>query len=514
MLTSLFAAASVSAISSAPVLPTKVIAASLFKNGYAVVTREAQFSGSGTFTVSELPPSVLGTFWITASPGVKLNEVIFTTEETTSEREATSIEEILSLNLGKKLHFLLGDRRLLHGTLRSVAGGLAILEQTSDEGKPMGIRALPKGSIMEVTSDDGSLLWKLKQTTSQRVLRFKASATGKASLFLIGLERGLTWAPAYSVDITDAKKLHLVAKATLLNDLANLEGIELRLVTGFPNIPYINIWDPFTSQQSVDQWVSGLMNAGTQDAFRAQPGFSGQMAANARMAERDFGAAFPTNPIPGQQEEDLFFYHQPDVTLKRGDRGYYVLFTADAEFEHVYEWEILDQIQDTQYIQRQDVPDDVWHSLKFKNTSGRPFTTAAAVTMKNGELLGQDMMKYTTAGADATVRITKAMDVAAESAEEETERKRDALQLRSGYYDLVSLKGTLQVANRKADAIKLKVTKFLTGEVKAAEGNPKITALAKGLRAVNPRQRLEWTLALKAGEKKTVSYSYSVFINR
>jgi hypothetical protein len=239
------------------------------------------------------------------------------------------------------------------------------------------------------------------------------------------------------------------------------------------------------------------------------------MAANMRLAERDFGEAFTPSQLPGMMTEDLFFYRQPDVNLKRSDRGYYVLFTAESDYEHIYEWEIADVIQDTVYAQRpEDQPEDVWHSLKFKNTSGRPFTTASAVTMKDGELLGQDMMRYTSVNADATVRITKALDVAAESAEEEVERKRDALVIRGNYYDLVTLKGTLRVMNRKTDPVTLKITKFLTGELVSADGMPKKTAVAKGLRAVNQRLKLDWTLDLKPGDKRELTYTYTVYINR
>jgi hypothetical protein len=49
--------------------------------------------------------------------------------------------------------------------------------------------------------------------------------------------------------------------------------------------------------------------------------------------------------------------------------------------------------------------------------------------------------------------------------------------------------------------------------VKQADASPKITSLAKGLRAVNPRQKLDWKVDLKPGEKKTVTYTYTVYIN-
>ena len=234
-----------------------------------------------------------------------------------------------------------------------------------------------------------------------------------------------------------------------------------------------------------------------------------------RMAERSFDEAFNTSTLAGLTAEDLFFYRQPNVRLAPGERGYYILFAAQAEYRHVYELDLPDTIQDTRYVGIQPGQEvrDVWHSLKFKNTSKQPFTTGAATVMKDGEILGQDMMMYTSVEAEATVRITKALDVRVDDDEEEVERQREFLKIRSGHYDLVTLKGTVQIANRKSEAVTLEISKTLTGEVKQADATPKITSLAKGLRAVNPRQRLEWKIELKPGEKRTLSYTYNVYIN-
>lgn len=495
---------------------TKVIAASLFKNGYAVVTREAPIAASGEVMVAEMPQAVLGTFWITASPGIKLKEVVFTTQETTQKRNVQSLEEVLGANVGKMLHLQTADKGMIQGKLLSASGSVLILDRFEDK-KPIGMIAIQKAMVLQVSAETGQLAWQVAQTTSQRVLRLKADAPQKGSLYIVSLERGLTWAPGYSLDITDPKKLKMTAKATIMNDLANIENMEVRLVTGFPNIPYINLWDPFTTQQNLNQWADQLMSAGTPAQLRDRGGFGGQMAQNmAYQRAEDFAAAFDPSTLQGLQAEDLFFYRQPGVTLKKGDRGYFVLLSMESDYEHIYEWEVADQIRDDRYYNpnpnQPPAPEDVWHSIRFKNVSKQPLTTAAAVTIKNGEILGQDMMKYTGIGAESCVKITKALDVRADAAEEETARERESLKLRSGYYDLVTLKGKLQVVNRKADTVKLQVTKFLTGEIKSMDGKPTVTTQAKGLRAVNPKQKIEWTIEVKPGEKAELNYSYTVYV--
>ncbi len=511
MYTGLLAAAAMAAGPTA--LKLKPTEASLFKNGFAVVVRETALGASGEYVLEELPVAVLGTLWITASDGVKLREVIVGTEKGEVRAPVGSIDEILQANVGKNLNFLLGDRRAASGKLVAVTGGICIIEHEPKPGQRQ-TWALNKGSIVEVSSD-GELIWHVARPTSKRVLRFQAETPGKGKLYIVSLERGASWAPAYSVDIADKKLLRLVSKATILNDTLDLDRIEVRLVTGFPNIPFLPWLDPFTSGQSLQDFANSLMGMGTRQQLRDAAGFpgpAGGMAQN-RLAEKSFDDAFEVSQLPGVTAEDLFFYRLPNVRLRPGERGYYVLFGSNAEYRHIYEWDIADTIQDTNYVGKQNQPNDVWHSLKFKNTSGQPLTTAAATVMKDGEILGQDMMGYTSAGAEATVRITKALDVRAEDDEEEASREREFLKIRSGHYDKVTLKGTLQIQNRKSEDVTIEVTKVLTGEIAAAEGKPKQTTLAKGLRAVNPRQRLEWKIDLKPGEKKTVIYTYTVFIS-
>ena len=491
-------------------VPTSV---SLFKNGFAVVVREAKLGTSGDYSLDELPPAVLGTLWITASRGVKLDEVVVGNKETEVDRPATSLDEILMANVGKVLTFRLNDTRSETGKLLSAAGNICVIERTKGD---LPILALPKGAISEITSDS-KLIYTLKSKVTKRIMRFRANTPGTGSLYILSLERGASWAPGYSVDISDPKTVKVVSKATIINDTLEMNGIETRLVTGFPNVPFVRWMDPFTSGQSLIDFANSLMGMGSPADFRRDAGGfggGGQMMQN-RMAERSFDEAFNTSTLAGLTAEDLFFYRQPNVRLMPGERGYYILFSAQAEYRHVYELDLPDTIQDTRYVGIQPGQEvrDVWHSLKFKNTSKQPFTTGAASVMKDGELLGQDMMMYTSPEADATVRITKALDVRVDDDEEEVERKREELKIRSGYYDLVTLKGTVQIANRKSEAVTLEITKTLTGEVKQADATPRITSLAKGLRAVNPRQKLAWKIDLKPGEKKTVTYTYTVYIN-
>src|SRR5207244_2793900 len=70
--------------------------------------------------------------------------------------------------------------------------------------------------------------------------------------------------------------------------------------------------------------------------------------------------------------------------------------------------------------------EEVWHSVRLQNTGKVPWTTAPALTMQGGQVLGQDLIRYTSPGGKTTVKITQAVDIKAERAEFEVERKRNA----------------------------------------------------------------------------------------
>ena len=156
----------------------------------------------------------------------------------------------------------------------------------------------------------------------------------------------------------------------------------------------------------------------------------------------------------------------------------------------------------------------VWHSLRLENSLKLPWTTAPAQVIKDNQLLGQDILNYTPPGAETDLRITRAVSVKAEQIEYETDRKRDAARFYGYHYDLVTVRGELEVNNYKTKPISLEITKYLSGELKSSEPKALESKLARGLRRANPRSKLTWTLELKSGEQQKLHYTYEVYIRR
>lgn len=483
----------------------KIDSVALFKNGYAMVIRKFPVKDGGA-VVAEIPQAALGTFWITTSGDLKIEEVVTTQVDKTTTTKPGNIDEFMQLNVGKTVMLQTVNLGIIEGKLIQVAGDSVMVERG---GVPT---MFSRQEIRSITVKEGAVTSR-PSTRKERVMRFKTRGTGE--IFLYGLERGMTWSPAYALDISDSKSLEMTAKATVLNDLGNLSGANLRLVTGFPNVPWSTVAEPLLSGQSVDQFTNFLASVG----MPAGGGFGGggrrdAMTQNAAPAA-DFGGAFSQGFSSTDMAEDLFFYKRPGVTLKSGDRAFYVLFEAKSEYSHLYTVDFPDTVaNNVDYRGMPEGPSDVWHSLNFKNTSGQPLTTAPVSVYKDGQLMGQDTLMYTPAGADLLVKMSKALDIRAEATEEELSRERGALRIpNTGFvYDLVTLKGTISLRNFKNQEVRMMMNKLVTGEIVEADKTPAITKSAKGLREINPASKLIWKLDLKPGQQLEVKYTYKLYL--
>jgi hypothetical protein len=102
--------------------------------------------------------------------------------------------------------------------------------------------------------------------------------------------------------------------------------------------------------------------------------------------------------------------------------------------------------------------------------------------------------------------------VLAEQTEIEVERQRDAAVFHGYRYDLVKVKGQLNISNRLDKSINIEIAKELSGEVLESSPKSKDVKTAKGLKQVNEKHLLTWELELKAGSKTEIIYQYQVYI--
>jgi hypothetical protein len=493
------------AAGAAPIVKPEVVSASLFKNGYAMVVRKFDLKGPVT-VVRDLPNPALGTFWMNSSGNVKIRRIVVTNEMTEVSVNAVGFDAFLRANLNKTAEVKTVNLGTVVGKVLSLDGEFLMMEVAGKH------TVFSRVEIRSVAIEDATT----KTTAKVPVRGMRIEADGTGTVYMMGLERGLTWVPGYSIDISNEKTARLSAKATIINDLASFKQASLSLVTGFPNLPMMYFQEPLLSGQSFDQFA-GMLNSiggGGGGGFAGQSGRREMMMQNMAPAA---DAGWAPLPAVGEQTEDLFFYKISNINLNQSDRGFYMLFDSESEFNHLYTLDFASTGPVNSRNSYQPLPDgvqDVWHTIRFKNSSKQPLTTGAASIYKDGNLIGQDQLMYSSPGAEVSLKLNKALDIRAEGLEVELERLSRNLILpnNSAGFDLVSIEGTIELQNRKSEKVEMRITKPVVGEVVSTTDNGSVRKDARGLRDVNPQSVITWKISLAPGEKKTVTYRYKFFL--
>ena len=517
----------------------------LFKNGLAFFVSEAAVPENKTeFYVVPSAAASHGTFWVAYPDKLKLNSLTVKQTQLDELVDAINVAELLRANVGKtvKLYFPDPDEPTIEGKILYFAqdrqtpkpepyapGGLATVAgnyRGYDYRSRLAIIDTPNGQvgvnpdiIRRVDFPNGTPARAFaKKKDSMRLDIKLAEPADDQKLFVSYLAKGITWAPSYVVDISKPDKAEISAKAAVINEVCDLKGVTLQLVTGFPHLQFADIVSPLALKENLAQFLQSLIK-GESERGRAAAVTFNVASQGGGWGSRERPAAMPAYGAAeaGKVAEDLFFYPIDNVQLEKGQVAYLPLFTETVPYKHIYQWEIRDYVnQEDRYRreQQRDYEEQVWHSIRLENVSKLPWTTAPAQTLKDDLILGQDTLKFTPVQGKTTVRITQAVSVSAEQTEFELDRKRDALTMYGNHFDLITVQGKLSVTNLLQKAITLEITKTLSGEVKASMPQAKIEKMAQGLRRMNTMAKLTWTIELKTGEHKEIEYTYDVYVRR
>jgi len=518
----------------------------LFKNGLGFFISQVTCPNKkDSFSFVPAAAASHGTFWVSYPPKVNLESLTAKEFELDESIEAISIEELLRANVGKEVQLSFDDKgeTTIHGVLSSFAENRSEPQPNPYAPGSMDYSNVPRyyiqppvrASLIIVKTNEGDVAidsqqvrrvkftdGKVEKTfihkrkSMQLDVKLGASAGGK-KLTVSYLAKGITWAPSYIVDITEPNKAQMSAKAEVINEACDLNGVTIQLVTGFPNLQFADIVSPLAMKENLAQFLQSLAKGQSERGqvsvmsnVMTQSGGRYRDAGNEMMPA--YGAA-----EAGKVAEDLFMYPVKNVQLKKGQVGYFPLFTESVPYKHIYQWKIPDYVSEEEHSRRreeQPKEEQVWHCLKMENTTKVPWTTAPAEIVKENIILSQDTLNYTPVKGETTLKITQAVSVKAEQVELETDRKRDALQLYGDHFDLITVEGKLSVTNFQEKTITLEITKTLSGEVKSSQPEAEIETLARGLRQMNAVRKLTWTIELEPGQQKQLGYIYEVYVRR
>ncbi|KPL25473.1 MAG: hypothetical protein AMJ75_01125 [Phycisphaerae bacterium SM1_79] len=536
-----------------PKADTKLQQVALFKNGLGFFVSEVTCPDEeGSFSFVPVAAASHGTFWVSYPANVKVESLAAKQIQLEECAEAVTIPELLKSNVGRKVRLCLTgeEKAVIEGVIKYLAEDrerpapdpyapgttrysdvyydrrffqsyLVMIE--TDEAE-VGINPSNVRSVALLGPEPKKTFIR-KAKSMQLNVQLAAPAPGE-KLTVSYLAKGTTWAPSYMVDINDSKKAQISAKAAVINEVCDLDGAEIRLVTGFPHLQFADVVSPLALKEDLAQFLQALVKG---ESERGTLGRRASVVAQQRVGGYGGYGGYEGLVMPeygaaeaGKVAEDLFLYPVENAQLKRGEVGYYPLFTESVPYKHIYQWKIPDYVtEEERYAyegrrgeEREPEEEEVWHCLRLTNTTKVPWTTAPAETVKEGQILGQDTLSYTPVRGETTLRITQAVSVKGEQLELETERKRDAAQLYGRHYDLITVEGKLSVSNFQNKSITLEITKTLSGEVKSSQPKAKIETLARGLRRMNAVRELTWTVELEPGEQKSLSYVYEVYVRR
>ncbi len=511
----------------------------VFKNGtgffFNPMTLKAEKDGEqkGKFIIKSLPEALFGTFWFyTNGKPISSLKSYESEEKSIKTEKATTLHEMLYGNIGETVEITLNSTKEseITGKIQNVnlQTGMLFLETTKPK---VGFMVISINEIKAI-SFTKTPNTEFSPTSKKRIIEVEIDkASSQENVEMAYLQRGIGWLPSYLINLKDDKKAQIILRAEVVNDAEDIKDATLSLVVGVPNFKYDKLVSPFVSNQDLESFLNqlngnsgnyyGRQNMAMSNAIMSQnAGYGGAMEMDA------YGGGGNTDEIETQSQEDLFFYTKNGVSLPKGGRALYSLFSDEVDYKHIYEVQLpQNNGYNVVYKQENEQKNDVYHSLELTNSTDFPWTTGTAMVTqprktKEGtvsatadpQVLSQDMLKYTAKTSKSMLRLTIAPDIMVKDNEQETERETD-IKKQKIVYDLVKATATIEVKNYKDKEVTLKISRTITGEMLRTDSDWE-NKKRPNYYAINPINDVTWEVKLAKGESKTITYSYQFYVRK
>ncbi|MBN1184730.1 MAG: hypothetical protein JXB49_20755 [Bacteroidales bacterium] len=491
----------------------------VFKNGTAFCVKTGNLNVKDkTCILNNTPDALFGTLWAGAKNGqIKGMNTLKT--KTTEPHEVLSIKDMVTGNVGKRAKVVLYNEAAYDAEILSVNGSVVTLN-TKERWVTTELSSIKTVEFYEKPN----LTYNMETDKNQLALEFDSDGNKEVSLMY--LMSGISWFPSYLITIDDKSNADIVLRSTLVNDAEDLENAVVDFVVGVPNFKYNNLSSPLTSKQSLAEFIANL-NYSRYSSYN----YNAAGLSNAIMTQQAYGYGRADVADEGdvtqevlpeaRNSEDLYFYTYKDVNIKKGERKTFDLIDNAVTYEHVYETELKPNSSSGYYSgsNYDDENNKVWHSIKLKNSSDKPWTTGTVLIMKGegskAEPLSQDMLKYTPPKGESLVKITEATDVSVKDSEEEVKRVEKQTRYNNYYYDLVTIDGEIVIRNYKNKEITLKIKRDIYGKLQESSLEWESTKMPAAYnRGLDPLNYVSWEITMKPSEERKIRYSYTIYISR
>jgi hypothetical protein len=493
-------------------LPIKEI--TVFKDGNAFVAHEGEMpvDSHGNVVMDHLPAPVLGTFWpYSADPAAKLTAVTAGQRRVLIERTALNLRELLEANVGTEAIITEAGTNRYEATILGLPARSA--QELAETGPPNAPEKLPEaGNLVLLQTEAGvkaisfdkiqEITFKTqpKPTTTSEEFRNlltlkldwgKRKPTDSTRVGLFYLQKGVRWIPSYKVEVDGYGKAVVKLQATLLNELADLEDVSVNLVIGVPTFAFKDSLDPMALQQNLAALSQYFQpDANNRNSPLAYQFSNAIMSQAIRAADYRPSAATPEGATLGPEigdsgrTEDLFVFNVQHVTLKRGERMVLPVSEFTLEYKDLFTLELpfgpppevrgnLNTEQQRELARLLNAP-KVMHKLRLANRSKYPLTTAPALIVREGKVLAQGLMTYTSAGGTVDLPVTSAVDISVKKKDLEIKRTPNALQENGVPFSRIDLAGKITLTNHRAQATEIEVTRYALGTIDSADHDARI----------------------------------------
>jgi len=555
---------------------------SVFKDGHAFVVHRGpvDVDRDGRAVLRNLPAPVMGTFWAGAfdegaeRSGVAVAAVTAAPARVRIERTALVLKDLLDANVGAKVSVTeippAGrdaapyEATILAAPVQS-AEELEALAPPGDGPKlpvasdlvflrtAAGTRVVALARIQDITFHDAPATRvgreEIRHALSLDLVRAAAGEAprslreGTAEVGLMYVQRGLRWIPSYRVELDGRGQARVALQATLVNDLVDLDDVAVNLVVGVPTFALRDVADPIGMEQAAAR-LAQAVDLRNDNRF-------GNFLSNSMMSQvaGDGGGApvAATEPAVGEKTEDLYVFRLERVSLRKGQRQVVPVAEATLPYRDFFKLEIpfvppadvvqrLDARQGAELARLAAEPKAV-HTIRLSNTAAAPLTTAPALVMKEGRVLAQGMLTYTSPGAEADLAVTTAVDIRVDKEERETRRVPNAANWNGDQLARIDLDGFVTVTNRRGAPVEIEVVRHVMGNVTKADAEATVERVnvledlallgqAAGpggppwigwfnwppwWRQYNGAARVRWNVKLDAGAEKTLAYQWHYF---
>jgi len=466
----------------------------------------------GDVVLDSLPAPVIGTFWASAAAGgPKLASVVGGQRRVVIERTALTLAELIEGNPDTEVTVTEVDGTRYTASIMGMP--MRTTEELAATSPPHApVRLGEKSQLVLLKTAEGTKVVPLdrlrdlvfrhppKEKSGQE--EFRQSLTLRldwgdrapepsTEVGLMYVQKGIRWIPSYRIDLGEDGQATVRLQATVLNELTDLSDTTVQLVIGVPAFYFKDTVDPMALQQTAVQLSQFFQSdaAGGRHSVLANNFDNRLMTQVARAGEYDAGqgpgAGTMLDDLPeGSQQEDLYVFTVPGVTLAKGERVVLSLAEMSLPYEDVYTLQLpiappADLRQHFNSQQQAELAklfhaSKVAHKVRLKNQSTIPFTTAPALVLQAGRVLAQGLMTYAAPGGSAEVTLNPALDIAVHKTDRESSRTPNAISFNRSNFLRINLDGTIRLTNHKSTAVTVEVTRHALGHIDSATNDGKV----------------------------------------